>query len=147
MSKRHDIMSYLTTQLCNISIANGHSFDINNKVFPWRRETLKREELPCIILWDLEANRSSEPVSIGDTSWDLDVSIVVFFSPDTSASAAREAASDVIQVIGDNPMLNGLLSLPIQVMGHELGLEPKSDAVGMVRITLQITYSAPLYRI
>jgi hypothetical protein len=147
MSKRQNIVDALTTLLQGITTNNTYSLNIGTKVYPWRKNVIEEAECPCIVLWDLDAVISESTEIIGLDSWDLNISIVVFFSQSTSATIARGAISDVVKIIGADPYLGGLLEMPIQILGHELGLEQRSSAVGMARISIITTYSTQQYQI
>jgi hypothetical protein len=147
MSKRQQIVTALTNLFQTVKVVNSYGTDLGLHVFPWRREILKPSEVPGIVFWDLAATESESSSVIGLSSWDLNIEVVGFFPDGTTATDARKGLSDLVSVIGSDETLSGLLDIGLQVTKHELGLEPKTEIVGMVHISLKATYSTTQYSI
>jgi hypothetical protein len=92
MSVEQDIMTAVMTNMNNISIANGYTFDVGSNVFEWRDSPLNDGEFPAIIVKDVYNEVSEED----EKEHTLTVEIQLVDSGNSSPASIRAKVQDIL---------------------------------------------------
>ena len=97
MTKRQQIVDQIVTNLKNISIANGYSTDVN--IYEWRDTILPEEELPALIVRDIEDEAEDEGLISHQLKFEIEG---IIQAGEQSVAKARDLLGDVVKNMYQN---------------------------------------------
>ena len=139
-SKRQQITDALVVKLATILTANGYQTDVGASVFTWRRHPLTADEVPCLVVADIDLNRDYSGSSIGQVNNVLTLKVAGFASSSTTLADARKIEEDIVAAIGDWETAGGLANW-VQVESSFMVMEQHEGVIGAVEVTISATYA------
>jgi len=143
MSKRQQIVDYLSTELKKILKTNGYNTDAGKNVFEWRDTPLQKTELPGIVFRDNLVNKTAG--TIGMFRWLMRLEIAIFGK---SASEIRSVIEDVIRVIGNcSETRFGGVAADVEIPEGEIVIERHDIVEGAAVLNFDVIYDAAKWSI
>lgn len=137
MNKRQQIVDALIALLDTIPAVTG-------KVSAWRNKDYGVAELPAVLVRDEDADCSFADADLSQQHHGLVIKIAMFLTGKTSAAQARQAVSDILQVIGQNRTL-GLDEVWLELDKHDISVETDGNITGVAFVQITARYFTPLW--
>lgn len=142
--KRQSIIDSIKTRLETITVANGYSFDLGLNVHDFQVEPENEDTLPFVNIKD-GLNTIDR---IGDSYWshNLEVSIAIACSGDTSEQDIRTMINDVYTAIGTDTTFNNLVHKTIPRTDNA-DSEVEDSKFSWAEILLTVVYGTEAWEI
>jgi hypothetical protein len=140
-SKRQQIIEAIDTRLKTILTTGGYHSNIGQHVFEWKTSPFSDEQEPGVTYRDVSNNREAEG-AVNKFRWRLTVEIEVVSQ--TTAETMRLMIADVLKAVGVDHTWGALAQRSGQP-DTEMIVEQTDKIVTGAKITLPITYDAPLW--
>lgn len=144
--KRQTIVDRLITVLGLINGTGSYNNNFTNKIFEFKQNEFKSDELPGMSVED----GSQDSVEEQSTAWsiyvyDLNVTIRAYCqSSGTTLTVLRKIVSDVQRALKTDLTLNGNL-MDLKWVGDEFSLEHSEKITGSVQIKLTLRYQTDAF--
>jgi hypothetical protein len=134
-----NIMTQIISDLGNISIANGYSFDVGSNVFEWRDSPLVDDsELPGIIVRDPLNAVSDED----DHEHSLTLEVIIVDAGDGSPASVRQKIQDVIIAVALIETDDNVEVERAEFVSAEKEVEKGTKRLTGARLTFNLVYYA-----
>jgi len=134
MSKEQDIFDFVFAEMLKISIANGFSFDIGDRVFDWRDSPFEDSELPAINVRDISNQIVEEDTKEHTLTFDIALEDV----GDNAADSIREKKQDIITAFSN--ILGSNLEVHAFFLASETFSEKEKRFAVFTSIQFEVTY-------
>jgi hypothetical protein len=141
MSMQQTIITALLTNLGNISVANGYSFNISGHVFEWQDTDLAESETDAIEVRDI-----SNYLSEGDEQeHDLTVQITLVCAGNTSPANLRARIQDVLTAFALVENVSKVTGA--RLLGVDVDTEKRKKRIMEAVFRFSITYYTEIWEI
>ena len=137
-SVRQEVVTALDTLFKTITTANSYNTNLGNNVSWWRSRPLQASELPALCLKDTNENRV---VAIGQWEHLLTIEAEILVNASDDGDSMRQAAADVIKVLGTSLTLGGIAE-DIRPPGSMESVDVEQDSLRMfgALMSFQVEY-------